>query len=111
MKISDLKLFLKINEQKTKVSHIADFELKFLGFGFWRSKEGFRSRPHQKSMAKCKLKLKELTSRSRGQSLNDFCKKLREFICGWVNYFKKASMKKFVRNTDGWLRRRIRQTY
>lgn len=37
------KLFLKINEQKTKVSHIADFELKFLGFGFWRSKEGFRS--------------------------------------------------------------------
>lgn len=105
------KLFLKINEQKTKVSHIADFELKFLGFGFWRSKEGFRSRPHQKSMAKCKLKLKELTPRSRGQSLNDFRKKLREFICGWVNYFKKASMKKFVRNTDGWLRRLIRQTY
>ena len=105
------KLYLKINEQKTKVSYIGDANLKFLGFGFWRTREGFKTRPHQKSMDKCKQKLRELTSRRRGQSLEEFRRKLKEFVCGWVNYFKTASMKRFVLNTDMWLRRRIRQIY
>lgn len=29
------KLFLKLNEQKTKICRVTDPELKFLGFGFW----------------------------------------------------------------------------
>ena len=105
------KLFLKLNEQKTKICYIIDPELKFLGFGFWRAKTGVKVCPHQKSKVKCKERLRELTSRNRGQSLNDFRQKLKAFVVGWVNYFRNSSMKNFVDQTDEWLRRRIRQIY
>lgn len=105
------KLFLKFNEQKTKVCYVTDPELKFLGFGFWRSRSGVKARPHQKSKAKCKQRLKAITSRSRGQSLDAFRKELSAFVRGWVNYFAASSMKGFVRDADEWLRRRIRQIY
>ena len=106
------KLLLQVNEEKTRIYHIGSRDLKFLGFGFWRSpSKKVLARPHQKAKAKCKAKLKEITSRSRGQSLDEFRRKLREFVVGWVNYFGKGSMKQFVRRTDEWLRRRIRQIY
>jgi group II intron reverse transcriptase/maturase len=111
------KLFLKLNEEKTKVRHIASPDVKFLGFGFWHqpNRKGGTAiidcRPHQKSQLKCKAKLKELTSRSRGQSLDEFRRKLREFVRGWVGYFRYSSMRGFVKSTDEWLRRRIRQIY
>lgn len=110
------KLFLKINEDKTKVRHIGSSDVKFLGFGFWyqRGKDGasiVRDRPHQKSLDKCLGKLRELTTRNRGQCLDVFRRKLKEFIRGWVGYFGRSSMAKFALRTDEWLRRRIRQIY
>lgn len=105
------KLFLKLNEQKTKICCITDPQLKFLGFGFWQSKEGVKSLPHEKSKLKCRQRLKEITARNRGQSLYKYRSELRMFVRGWGGYFKNSSMKKFVKRTDEWLRRRIRQIY
>ena len=109
------KLFLQVNEEKTKIRYIANSDVKFLGFGFWVTKgkgeSEIKDRPHQKSMAKCKAKLKELTSRNRGQSLDWFRKELRQFVRGWMGYFGRSSMRYFIRETDKWLRRRIRQVY
>ena len=105
------KLFLKLNEQKTKICRMTDMSLKFLGFGFWKGCDGVKSRPHEKSKAKCKQRLKDITSRNRGQSLDDYRRELRAFVRGWVNYFKFSSMKRFVAEIDEWLRRRIRQIY
>ena len=104
------KLFLKLNEQKTKICRVTDSELKFLGFGFWRfrTEAKVRARPHQKSKAKCRLRLRAITSRSRGQSLDAFRRELRAFVRGWVNYFRISVMSRFVKETDKWLRRRIR---
>ena len=61
--------------------------------------------------SQCRLRLKALTSRRRGQSLEAFRNELRAFVRGWVNYFKTSSMSQFVLETDEWLRRRIRQIY
>ena len=36
---------------------------------------------------------------------------MKAFVRGWVNYFAASTMAKFVRRTDEWLRRRIRQIY
>ena len=98
------KLFLKINEQKTKICRVTDPDLKFLGFGFWRSRNGAEVRAclHQKSKAKCRQRLRAITSRSRGQSLEEFRRELRAFVQGWGNYFKTSSMSQFVRETDEW---------
>lgn len=106
------KLFLKLNEEKTKIRYIGSSDVKFLGFGFYAEKGGkIKDKPHQKSKDKCVKRLREITSRSRGQSLDAFRKQLSEFVRDWVNYFLRSDMAIFVRGTDKWLRRRIRQIY
>ena len=111
------KLFLKINEEKTKIRYIGNSGIKFLGFGFFSKKNketgGREITPcvHAKSKAKCWQKLKKLTSRRQGISLDDMRKSIRQFVSGWVNYFAIGSISTFARRTDEWLRRRIRQMY
>ena len=55
-----------------------------------------------------KFKLKEMTSRSNGWGMEYRKGKLRQFITGWINYFKLADMQMLLREIDGWLRRRLR---
>ena len=106
------KLFLKLNEDKTKIRYIGSTDVKFLGFGFYAAKgRKIQARPHRKSKDKCLKRLKEITSRNQGQSLEAFRKQLSEFVRGWVNYFLRSDMTGFVQETDQWLRRRIRQIY
>ena len=38
-------------------------------------------------------------------------KKLREYVRGWVNYYRLADMKLLMKETDEWLRHRIRAVY
>ena len=73
------KLFLKLNEQKTKICRMTDPNLKFLGFGCWQSRDVVKARTHQKSKAKCRQRLKAITSRSRGRSLEEYRKEHEGF--------------------------------
>lgn len=102
------KLFLKVNREKTSVAHIS--KVKYLGYGFYMHK-GLRFRVHPKSVRKMKKRLKELTKRSNGWSNEYRIQKLKEFIRGWINHFKMADMKQLMRDTDEWLRHRIRAVY
>ncbi len=100
------KLFLKVNAEKTVVAHIK--EVKFLGYSFYISKEKVLLKVHPKSIAKMKEKIKTLTSRSNGWGGARRKVALRQYITGWVNYFKLADMKWLLRDIDGWYRRRLR---
>ena len=102
------KLFLKVNREKTCVAHIS--KVKYLGYTFYNHK-GFRFRVHTKSVEKMTKKLKELTNRSNAWSNENRILKLKQYIKGWVNYFKLADMKHLLRETDKWLRHRIRAIY
>jgi hypothetical protein len=53
-------------------------------------------------------RIKEITSRSNGWGNARRKETLRQFITGWVNYFKLADMKKLLMDTDEWYRRRLR---
>ena len=101
------KLFLKVNQEKTIVSYIRG--VKFLGYSFRIAKGGVAALyVHPKSVAKLKAKIRELTDRHNGWG-NDYRKKrLRQYITGWVNYFKLADMKTLLKKTDEWTRHRIR---
>ncbi len=103
------KLFLKINLQKTTVSHVS--KIKYLGYGFYRYRGRCRLRVHPKSVEKMKNRLRELTTRGNKWSNPEREKKLREYTTGWINYFKYADMKSLMEETDEWLRRRIRAVY
>lgn len=103
------KLFLKVNRSKTVVGYVG--KVKFLGFTFYRYKGLTRIRVHSKAIAKMKVKIKALTSRRNGCGNEQRAKDLRRYIMGWVNYFKLADMKQLLRETDEWMRRRIRMIY
>lgn len=100
------KLFLRVNREKSKVCHIR--EVKFLGYSFYKTKGEGRLRIHPKSLQKMKAKIKKLTSRSNGWGNERRKEALRQYITGWVQYFKMADMKDLLIRTDEWYRRRIR---
>ncbi|MFZ5946100.1 MAG: group II intron maturase-specific domain-containing protein [Bacillota bacterium] len=83
-------------------------KIKFLGYRFYPSKDGIKLRVHAKSLSKMKAKVKELTGRSNALGYEQLKLRLKQFITGWVNYFKLADMKKLLQTTDEWLRRRLR---
>jgi uncharacterized protein (DUF2132 family) len=103
------KLFLKVNQEKTKVAYVS--KVKFLGYSFYRHKGKCRLGVHPKSVEKMKAKLKELTSRNNGWGNEYRAFKLTQFIRGWTNYFSLADMKHLLKKTDEWLRRKIRAVY
>lgn len=100
------KLFLKVNIAKTQVTPF--YKLKFLSHGFYRRSSGVYFYAHYTAIEKLKSKLRELTSRNNGwgYARRKFC--LAQYIRGWVNYFRMASLRMKLEKIDCWLRRRIR---
>ena len=103
------KLFLKVNREKTGVAHIS--KVKYLGYSFYNYRGKCRFRVHPKSVTKMKNRIRELTNRSNGWGNEYRALKLTQFIRGWVNYFRMADMKKLLKETDEWLRHKIRAIY
>ncbi len=107
-KFMEEKLGLKVNMTKSKVARPSD--LKYLGFGFYfdNKAQQFKAKPHAKSVAKFKARMKQLTCRSWGVGTDYKVKKLNELIRGWINYFKIGNMKGLCRELDKHIRFRLR---
>ena len=100
------KLKLRVNREKSAVDR--PWKRKFVGFSFYCGKEGIRIRVHKKSIERVKEKIRQITSRSNGMSMDARLLKLKQLIKGWVNYFRIADMKSLARTLDEWTRRRLR---
>lgn len=102
------KLGLKVNMTKSKVDRPNG--LKYLGFGFYFDSRAhqFKAKPHAKSIAKFKKRMKGLTCRSWGVSNSYKVEKLNQLIRGWINYFKIGSMKILCAKLDANIRYRLR---
>ena len=102
------KLGLKVNMTKSKVDRPQG--LKYLGFGFYFDSRAhqLKAKPHAKSVAKFKKRMKELTCRSWGVSNSYKVEKLNQLIRGWINYFKIGSMKTLCKELDARIRYRLR---
>ena len=107
-KFIEEKLGLKVNMAKSKVDRPNG--LKYLGFGFYFDIKAhqYKAKPHAKSVAKFKKRMKELTCRSWGVSNSYKVEKLNQLIRGWINYFKIGSMKTLCRRLDENIRYRLR---
>lgn len=103
------KLKLRVNRDKSAVDR--PWRRKFLGFSFYQYKEKIGVRVHEKSINKFKTKIKEITSRSSGKSMEHRMQKLKQSIIGWVNYFGIADISRLTRELDEWTRRRIRMCF
>lgn len=100
----DLKL--KVNNEKSAVDLVS--RRKFLGFTFYFSKSGAQIRIHKSSYEKFKSKIKEITNRNKGISMDFRVFRLNEITMGWINYFKIAKAKNNIQAIEKWIRRRLR---
>jgi group II intron reverse transcriptase/maturase len=101
------RLRLKVNEAKSAVAPA--FERKFLGFALWRAPGGEVKRAvAAKAKAAFKQRVRWLTKRSGGRSLDQIVQELRGYVLGWKAYFRLAQTPGVMRELDEWLRHRLR---
>lgn len=103
------KLRLKVSASKTKV--VKPNDSAFLGFTFWKSKEGWKPRPLEARKDKLRKKIQEILCRRRAaaQPLSYVFAKLNQVLRGWINYFRIGSMKTWLKEELGpWLRHKVR---
>ncbi len=96
-------LKLKVNESKSRICR--PLELNYLGYRFTNGGDILLS---EESKRRLKTKIRQITARNRGRSIDQIIKELNVKLRGWLNYFKLAKMKKHLQEIDSWLRRRLR---
>src|SRR5450755_456426 len=94
------RLKRKVNEAKSAVARPG--ERKFLGFSFTGAKEPKR-RIASKALVRFKRKVRELTGRTRGISIERMAKELTSYLRGWKSYFGFSQTPSVFRNLDPWI--------
>lgn len=97
------KLKLKVNESKSRICK--GYELNFLGHSILPKGEVGLSKQSEQRL---KDKVREVTKRNRGISLEEMLQQLRTKLQGWLNYFRYAKMSSKMEAIDGWIRRKLK---
>ncbi len=104
------RLRLRINEAKSAVASV--FERSFLGYAFGRlPNAGVRRKVAPKALERLKNRLRQLTRRTRGRSIEQIAEEVRSYLLGWKAYFRLARMPHVLGELDEWLRRRLRMLH
>ena len=97
------KLKLKVNEEKSVCCESNKTQL--LGFTILNSGMLIIGKSR---IERLKSKVRRITKRKRGRSLEQVVEELDSVLRGWFNYFKWASCKRLLRELDAWIRRKLR---
>ena len=101
------KLRLTVNPAKSAVASV--FQRKFLGYSFWVAPGGkIKRRVADKPMAAFKQRVRELTRRSGGRSIEQAVERMRDYVMGWKAYFRLAQTPRVWHDVDQWMRHRMR---
>jgi RNA-directed DNA polymerase len=110
------KLKLTINREKTKTVKLKEEgeALNFLGYSFRfdRDLKGRKLKylnmfPADKSAARIKEKIKEMTSKSASRPLQDVIEDMNKLLTGWGNYFKLGYPRKVFRDINYYILKRF----
>ena len=99
------RLKLKVNEHKSAV--VRPWERKFLGFSFTSAGVPKR-RIAPKAVDRFKERVRELTSRTRGVSIERMAEELAQYLRGWIGYFGRCETPSVLQGLERWTRRRLR---
>ena len=102
------KLRLKVSATKTKV--VRPTKSTFLGFTFWKSKDGWKCRPadDRKKRLYDKTRVILLRRKAAARPIKFTFMQLNWLIRGWINYYRIGSMKGFLDEYGQWLRHKVR---
>ena len=97
------RLGLRVNRKKSAVAYVE--ERQFLGYRLLRDgRLGLAPR----SLERVKKRVREITRRNRGVSLEQMIEELNAHLTGWVTYFRYAACKTHLQRLDEWIRRKLR---
>ena len=96
-------LRLRVNQEKSAVAFVE--ERKFLGY---RLLGGGRRGIAPASLERVKQRIRQITGRNRGISVEGRIKERNSFLTGWVTYFRHAACTSHLEGLEGWVRRRLR---
>ena len=99
------KLKLKVNQQKSAVAR--PWERKFLGFSFTAGRQPKR-RIAPKAVGRFKERIREMTYRTRGVSIERMAGDLTRYLRGWLGYFGRCETPSTLQGLEEWTRRRLR---
>ena len=102
------KLRLKVSATKTKV--VRPTRSTFLGFTFWKGKDGWKCRPTNDRKKRLYDKTRAILCRRKAaaRTMKSTFMRLNWLIRGWVNYYRIGSMKGFLDEYGQWLRHKVR---
>ena len=98
------RLKLQINTEKSAVAR--PWHRSFLGFTV-KDDPAFRRCIADQAVTRFKNRVRELTRRHRGVSLEKMIADLNPFVRGWAGYFGFSQWRELP-SLDGWIRRRLR---
>lgn len=101
----EAKLKLKVNREKSAVAR--PWQRKFLGFSFTNGITPKR-RIAPKAIVRFQTRIRVLTRRTRGISLNKMICELGRFLQGWQGYFGFCQTQSVLDRLNEWVRRRLR---
>ncbi len=99
------KLKLRVSQQKSAVAR--PWERKFLGFSFTAGEKP-KPRIAPKAILRFKERVRALTSRTRGVSIERMAEELTSYLRGWLGYFGRCETPSVLRGLEEWTRRRLR---
>jgi len=99
------KLKVKVNKAKSKVSHVKDSSV--LGFKI----HGKKLKTLESKVKIFKRKLKRITRRCSGISIESRIIDLKQYIQGWMAHYGRGLKYNDAVKLDGWIRRRLRMCY
>lgn len=99
------KLKLKVNAKKSAVAR--PDTRKFLGYSF-RTGRKVWCVVSPESVKRFKTRVRELTGRNTGRSLEQLIQPLKRYLTGWKSYYKLNQWPSLLRDLNGWIRRRLR---
>lgn len=102
------KLRLKVSATKTKV--VRPTKSNFLGFTFWKSKDGWKCKPANDRKKRLYAKTRAILCRRKAvaRPMKSTFEQLNWLIRGWINYYRIGSMKIFLEEYGQWLRHKVR---
>lgn len=100
------RLRLRINESKSAVARPRD--RKFLGYSFWYTRGEVRLRVARQAVEAMKQRVREITDRNGGRSMDAVYAELRSYLTGWKQYFRLAQTPRTLGVLDEWIRHRLR---
>jgi RNA-directed DNA polymerase len=102
------KLRLKVNEAKSAVDR--PWHRTCRGFTCTRRPPN-RRQMREKALKAFNAKVREITGRTRGRTIRQIVKELRQLMLGWRAFFGVAEVRSSLRDLDTWIRRRLRSDH